>query len=1193
MDASNYSKRTHREHILELPDTYIGSIEKEKQWRWIYDGDSKRMVWKQVEFCPGFFKIFDEILVNATDHYVRQQERIRKGEKNVIPVKQIRVTITKDEITVTNDGDSIPTSEHPEYKCPLPQLIFGQLLTSSNYNKDEEKIVGGKNGYGAKLTNIFSKEFTVKIADPVKQQLTTYTWQDNMTKMLPAKSMKVKCSAASTAISYKPDLNRFHWSGESESSSNVTEIPRDMMSVLQTRCYDAAVCVSIQKGSSGCTISLNGQPITSASLSSYMELFCPLSSEGTELSKKQKDAMIAYEHCGERWEIGAILTSALYKDDPPEDRHLSFVNGILTRRGGKHVEYVAKHVLPDFCELAKKKAKIDIAPALLKDSLTWFIRSVIVNPAFDTQTKECLTTPATKFGSKPEIPKGFLDQLIKIGLLEEAQHILAAKEMKEAKKTDGKKKSTVRGIPKLEDALWAGTAKSIDCTLILTEGDSAASTAISGLKVVGREQYGVFPLRGKLLNVKDAVLAKKNANEELNNIKKILGLEYGKKYSKLEQLRYGRVMIMTDQDVDGSHIKGLLINLFHTEWPSLLKMGFLCCLMTPLLKVTKAGTTLSFYSEQDYEEWRHSPTADGGRGWKTKYYKGLGTSRADEAREYFENMHTADFEWDDGADNQIDMAFNKKRSDDRKAWLGTYDSKRVLQVAKGGSKIAFSRFINDELIHFSSADNIRSIPSLMDGLKPGQRKILWACLKRNLTQEIRVAQLAGYVSEIAAYHHGEASLNSTIVGMAQIYVGSNNINLLSPNGQFGTRLMGGKDAASPRYIHTHLEPLIKTIYRKEDEQILNYVDDDGTPVEPVNYYPILPMLLVNGSIGIGTGFSTEILPYSPMDLVGAIKARLTGEVSSLESWTFKPWWLGFRGDVRQMPDKKGWITTGTFKFLDDEKHQIRITELPIGTWTRDYKEFMESMLNGEEKGIDEQGGKLTLKNFEEAYNDVDVDFVLTLTDDAYWMAKTYPLEFLQKFRLTTTYRMTNMVCFDSAQKIHRYSNVGAMVDEFVGARLSAYDRRKTNKLAMLNASLVELRAKHKFISAVVSGKLKIGNVADEVLLASLTALNLPPLSTQGATVATATLDGYEFLLRMRIDRLKAASVKALEEEIKAIEDEIKLLEATTIQQLWLSDLDDFNAAWLNYQEKRVEMCKPSSEGASGTIKKKRVVIKRK
>jgi len=424
--------------------------------------------------------------------------------------------------------------------------------------------------------------------------------------------------------------------------------------------------------------------------------------------------------------------------------------------------------------------------------------------------------------------------------------------------------------------------------------------------------------------------------------------------------------------------------------------------------------------------------------------------------------------------------------------------------------------------------------------------------------------------------------------MAQIFVGANNINLLAPNGQFGTRLMGGKDAASPRYIHTHLEPVLKTIFRKEDEPILQHVDDDGTLVEPENYFTTIPMLLVNGSIGIGTGFSTDILPYNPVDLVSAIKDRLSGMVNDLTKRTFQPWWLGFRGQVKPMEGGKGWMTAGKMLW-DDEKHQIRIKELPVGMWTRDYKEFLEGMLAGEITGMDEQGGKLTLKSFEEAYNDVDVDFILTLTESGYWHFRQTPAfetEFMTKFKLTSTFRLTNMVAFDSAGKIRRYTSVGEIIEEFIGARLGAYGRRKIHKLAALRNHLLEVKAKRKFIMAVIDGTLIIGKTEDLDLLADLQQLDLPPLSTGDG------LDGYEYLLRMRIDRLKASAVLTLENEIASVEEEIRVLEATTAENLWISDLDEFMAAWTPYTEWRQEVNVPT-DGSGQPKPKPKKVVKRK
>ena len=357
-------------------------------------------------------------------------------------------------------------------------------------------------------------------------------------------------------ISFTPDLSRFSWG----SAATPKEIPADMLALIATRVMDAAAMCG-----KDCKVSLNGKVVGSNTFPKYIQLYLDEGGEGKSTGDAESVAgseatgtggaarptkRVAYEVAGERWEIGAVLTRDLHTGDAaPDERHISFVNGIATRRGGKHLDYVSKTVLGAFCEAAKKKAKLDISPALLKDSVVWFINSTIVNPSFDTQTKETLTTPVSKFGSTPVISPNFIDQLMKIGLLTEAQALFEAKNVRDAKRTDGKKKSSVRGIPKLEDAIWAGTAKSAECTLILTEGDSAATTAISGLKVVGREKYGVFPLKGKIMNVKDISVAKKTANVELTHIKHILGLETGKVYTDLKQLRYGRVMIMTDQDV--------------------------------------------------------------------------------------------------------------------------------------------------------------------------------------------------------------------------------------------------------------------------------------------------------------------------------------------------------------------------------------------------------------------------------------------------------------------------------------------------------------------------------------------------------------------------------------------------------------------------------------------------------------------
>ena len=1143
MDASgaNYKKLSHREHILELPDTYVGSIETHEEWRWILE--EGRFMHKKIQFNPGFYKLFDELVVNARDARIRSI-----GSAN--PIKHIDIAVSTEDdslvISVENDGDGIPIAQHPEHKVWVPELIFGHLLTSGNYDKGEEKIVGGKNGYGAKLVNVFSHEFKIETRSPASSQKYTQVWKDHMSKC-EKPSVRADKGKGFVKVTYKPDLSRF-----------VGFCSNDMVNVLKSRTFElAAVCGKDVK------VSWNGVVIVSNTFEKFVRLFL---AEGS--------TALTYEMCGPRWEVAAVLTRNLYDDSGASAdegaRAVSFVNGINTKKGGKHVDTVVRHILGDFCEAAAKK-KVPVKAAQIRDSVVFFVNSTIVNPSFDSQTKESLTTPAAKFGSVFKSEK-IADGLMKIGLLEEAQAAMDAKSAKDAKKTDGTKKKTLRGFPKLEDALWAGPAKSNDCTLILTEGDSAATSAICGLNVVGRERFGVFPLRGKLLNVKDISQEKFNKNEELTAIKAILGLRQGQKYKDKSTLRYGRVMVMADQDHDGSHIKGLLMNLFHTEWPGLMQMGFLCSLATPLLKASRRGETISFYSQGEFERWKVA-TGSGASSWSLKYYKGLGTSTKQEAREWFEKLAEILYDWDDKTDDSMSLAFNKKRADDRKEWLAEYDPERILDIGAGGH-ISYSRFINDELIHFSNADNIRSLPNILDGFKPSQRKVLFACLKRGLRSEVKVAQLAGYVSEHSAYHHGEASLCGTIVAMAQNFVGSNNINLLVPNGQFGSRLMGGKDSASPRYIFTYLESITDKIFRKEDAGILKHLDDDGMMVEPEHYLPVLPMLLVNGCVGIGTGFSTDIPPYNPTDLLRVLRDRLMGRLSNLNYAGLKPWWQGFKGEVSNGGDGC-WITKGVYT-MNPESKSITVTELPVGVWTKDYKTFLDEMCTVDKmkdagKSMEYafgDDGQPILKSFDDLYTDEEVKFVLYFDQDGYEEMKAHPADFEKRFRLSSSWRTTNMVAFDFAGKITRYGSVGSILEAFYVPRLAAYEERRKNEIERLLREAKEADAKARFIRAVLAGTIELRRASDSDIIEMMKKHDLPELSPK----KDDSVDGWDYLLRLRMDRVKASAVVDAEEAVANAQAAVTALQGTTAAQMWLSDLEEFEVVYEKMGVARAAAC---------------------
>ena len=498
-------------------------------------------------------------------------------------------------------------------------------------------------------------------------------------------------------------------------------------------------------------------------------------------------------------------------------------------------------------------------------------------------------------------------------------------------------------------------------------------------------------------------------------------------------------MIMTDQDQDGSHIKGLIINIFHTLWPSLLKLNYITSMITPIVKITKGKKQISFYNLYDYEEWKNK-TKDYKK-WSVKYYKGLGTSTAKEAVEYFSNMVVNSYAWSEITDDNINLAFNKDLADKRKDWLLNYKPEE--QLIYNDDDINIDDFINKELIHFSNSDTLRSIGSVCDGHKPSQRKVMWSCFKRKLTSEIRVAQLAGYVSEHSAYHHGEASLQSTIIAMAQKFIGSNNINLLEPNGQFGSRIMGGADSASPRYIHTQLNKLTHIIYPSNDFPLLDYNDDDGIFVEPKYYVPIIPMVLVNGMIGIGTGFSSNIPHYNPLDIIKNIKNKLSGKSMN----NLIPWYRGFTGKIIKLNDKK-FITKGIYKIISN--NSLIITELPIGKWTHNYKEFLDSLIDNQKTD------KFSIKSYENNSTDTTVYFKIIVNDHTKLKNVKYnkkketdTIEELFKLYTTKNTSLTNIHLYNCKNIIQKYNNIDDIVDEFYQVRYKLYEDRKEYELQKL------------------------------------------------------------------------------------------------------------------------------------------------
>jgi len=1051
---TEYARLSHVEHILKRPDTYVGSLAPEPGNYWVRDGERFKL--SELSVSPALVKIFDEVLVNAIDQHSLHPKK----------VNEIKVEIHKGGvISVKNSGACVPIKKHATEKGGdggalwIPELIFGHLLTSSNYNDAEQRVTGGRNGYGAKLANVFSSKFWIEIADGKK--IYKQSWSDNMGNVREPE-ITSETGPVYVKVGFEPEWKRFGG-------------PGDFLKVVEKRTWDAAMwCAK-------CKVSFNGRILDVNSLQDYAQMHLG-------------DVPVAKMHT-ENFEV-VVAHSA-----NGGFQQVSFVNGICTTKGGSHVDKIVKVL----CEsIAADKRFTTLKPAQIKASLFVFVRAVVVNPTFSSQTKaECTSKILETIDPKPKFIKdvlasGVLDDLVSKGL---------SQVEKELKKTDGSKKSRITGIPKLDDANWAGTHRSHECTLIITEGDSAKALAIAGLSVVGRNAFGVFPLRGKPRNVRDASVKQVTDNEEFSSLKKILGLQHGKVYNSLRELRYGRLMIMTDADLDGSHIKGLVLNMFHVYWPQLIGLGFVVSMVTPVIKAGKVW----FFTEEEFRAAAPSGAV--------KYYKGLGTSTSAEAREYFKQIErlTVAFGADPKMNESMTLAFSKSQADDRKEWLTAHMASPPKGIPYGHVKaLPVTEFIHRDLANFSAEDIKRSIPHVADGLKPSQRKVIYACLKKNLTADMKVAQLCGYVAEQTAYHHGEASLQGTIVNLAQNFVGANNLNLLEPSGQFGTRLAGGKDAASARYIFTRLTPQTRKIFDAADNAVLKYVLDDGQQVEPEFYAPIVPMILVNGAEGIGTGFSCYVPPYD----IEIIKHNIMCALGQVAMVPMVPHFKGFKGKVTKTKDHT-WVLEG---LVVKEGTQLHVTELPPGKWIQDFKEHLDDLV---EKG--------TIQKFENHSTETTPDFRI------WGFGGDDPIK---ELGLTKTIHTSNMYLIGPNGAVKKYNSPEEILVDYLEVRLGMYKKRKAWLLGEFDNEIQWLSEKARFIRDVaVTPRLQVFNTP------------LSQIHTQLKREKYAE-DLWPKLLDIKTYQYTKEEVDKLTALVAKRTSDRAALKALSVVQLWKNNLSD-------------------------------------
>ena len=1123
-------------HVLKRPDMYVGSARLRPITEYVAEKTENgyRIFQGEVMASPAILRIFIDPLSNAIDN-------VERSQKTRTPCTKIKVSINvkTGETSIWNDGDIVPIEMNEEEKCYNHSMIFGQLLTGSHYDDDEERILSGRNGLGVKCCNIFSTKFRVEGCDPKNKKILVQEWSNNMRHTDGPKVKETTLTKGYTEVTWTPDFARFGL------NNGYTQ---DIVNLYTRFVIDTAMLSKID-------VYLNNEIIPIKTLADYAALYDTPTDEKLYIKTKTDEIL--------------VTPSSAYET-------ISFVNGVYTKLGGRHVDAWSESLLRPIVEkfngidkkTKTKTPKINITD--VRQFFRLFVISTVVRPEFDGQDKNRLESPEVE----AQVKQSHINAISKWSVMDKIEEIIRTKEMVVLKKAERvTKKTKVEG---LDPANKAGSKDGYKCSLFICEGLSAKTYVVAGIKegvygLSGRDWFGVLPVTGKVLNVRNATATSIAANKVICKFIHALGLKHDIDYtidSNYKKLNYGRVIIIADADVDGIHIEGLIMNVIHSLYPSLLKrdIPFVVSMKTPIARViNKRNEDNLFYDELRFNSWLTKQNTK----VNVKYYKGLGTTKAEDVADTF-GLKMVEYKNDENAFANMQKAFHKKYADARKEWLEEYNPRECkfsLDDVGNNTVMKISDFINGELIKFSHADCARSIPNGIDGLKESQRKLLYAVKKRKLRysgKSLKVAQLAGYTAEHSNYHHGEKNLFDTIIGMANEFPGTNNIPLLYRDGMFGTRLAGAQDAADGRYIFTKMDELTELIYREEDEPLLTPVNDDGDLVQPEYYIPIIPMILVNGVVaGIGTGWSSTVPCFNPLDLIAGIKIWIenNGEVlikdpddenNVVSMFTeFTPWYRGFKGDIEKSSDKR-YITYGIV--MEGKNNTVEVTELPIGMWTDKFKEFVED-LKADKK----------LSKVQNYSTPKDVSFILSEGDDFHCDLNT--------LKLNSYLYTSNMVMFNENNQLKKHKTVDEVLENFCRVRFEYYVKRKRHQLQSLEAELRFLGNKERFVQEVIDKKLLIMNEKESDIIAVLKARGYDedPKKEEGE-------GGYDYLLRMQVRTFTADKVRQLKNDISSAKEKLDGLRATKEQDIWLRELEEFEVSykkWLGNIEKEVVKTKKS------------------
>lgn len=1169
---SEYQELDQIRHMLQHPERDLGDTTIHVVSRYLLDVNSMSLQRCDIPYNTAVERLFQEILYNAVDNAERSRiEGIDPG--------CIKVWMSKDTIRIRNEGKPISCTLQPGKDIHKPEFIFSNLLTGSNFGGASRKVqtVGGRFGIGGKATNIFSSYFNIDIGNANEGTRYRQTWRNNMyvdyrpcdgdsvdTRMEKSIQYRQKVQpiiesytgTSYTQITFIVDFARFYDDDIQYGFSGKREYTPEMLLAYATHCADASMTGNLPVYFNDKLIDCSGNVLK------YASLYFP--SIPTHAVFHTNDS------------------TCVVLDTPDNGITISFVNGVINEEGGVHVDTWRKVLFRPIISHMKSKMKgYKINDKMISAHISMILFCRLPNPRYKSQTKDKVTSPKPVVGAD-----NVIDRVLEWTAVSRMESIAKAQINLIGKKTDGDKKKMVKS-DKLMDAAYAGDPRESDkCTLIITEGDGAANFAIKGIDNGG--YMGALPIKGKLLNVGNCDEYQYAANTEIAEMKKALGLREGSDYSTVEgrrQLRYGRLIIMSDQDRDGSHIRMLVINFFRHKFPSLLCPttcgtipSFVSIMETPYMRVRDGTNVIPFFYEKEYDDWINDSTVDDAERQRrqrcdVKYFKGLGSSSDMELMEAFNIGKIMTPVWDHKAEDLMSIAFDKGYEDDRKEWLMSWDPvKKVGAYSTQFNPDTISHLVTNQLCEFSWVNVSRSTPSIVDGLKECQRKIITVVL--GMAKEKKVSQLKGLVSDQMHYRYGDEALYRTIVGMGNYCVGTNNIPLIKAKGQYDSRI--GKNAAPDRYIYAARSTILKYLFRKEDTCILEYQYDGKEKIEPKYYYPILPMWAINGSRGIGTGFSTDIPAHNPIDVMKYIgwwlKRRTSSSIVSTHPPELVPWYRNYQGQIVKMGNN--YYSIGSYEEIPSRKRikDIHIKEIPVTQTIETYinklkklcdKPIMNST-NWTDKGkcptwitgFKPIPRRMTYKYKGESYIEV-LPSILIEGAVCITASNTSPLRALgliEKISDTNITLLDDMckprqyggtktytVCSDGSS----YISTGTMnaLDHYCDIRFNAYEKRRTTMMSLWKKEIDKLLLQRQFINDVVNNIIQIrdGNrIRKKALLVQDITSRGYPAEFGDISIYSLTEDG--------IDKVNA--------EIDSFNRKYESYRDTTPAQLWLSELEE-------------------------------------